>query len=91
MSLAQVRSQIDAIDTEIVRLLAARQKLVQEAARYKSDEQAVRAPERRAAVMQHRQQLAIREGVSPEVVRRVYVAMIDAFVDLELREYQSSK
>jgi len=31
--------------------------------------------------------LALREGVSPEVVTSVYDAMIDGFIDLELREH----
>jgi len=31
-------------------------------------------------------ELAVREGVSPGVVSRTYDAMIDAFIDLGLRE-----
>ncbi|UQX11440.1 hypothetical protein [Candidatus Mycobacterium methanotrophicum] len=31
--------------------------------------------------------LSIQEDVSPEMVRRVYDAMIDAFIDLELHEH----
>ena len=87
MSIDRVRSHIDEIDEQIITLLAARQKLVKEAARYKSDTEAVRAPDRRAAMMERRRDLAIREGVSPEVIRRVYTAMIDAFIDLELEEH----
>jgi len=87
VSLAEVRSQIDQIDEHIVRLLAARQKLVKEAALHKTDEHSVRAPDRRAAMMARRHEWAIREGVSPEVVRRVYDAMVEAFIDLELREH----
>ncbi|MEE3755321.1 chorismate mutase [Mycobacterium intracellulare] len=87
MSIVEVRSQIDQIDEEIVKLLAVRQKLVKEAARYKTDEHAVRAPERRATMMARRDEWATAEGVSPEVVRRVYDAMIDAFIDLELQEH----
>lgn len=91
MSISEVRSHIDQIDEQIVKLLAARQKFVQQAARYKGDEQAVRAPDRRAAMMARREELAIQEGVSPEVVRRVYDAMIDAFIDLELHEHAQIK
>jgi isochorismate pyruvate lyase len=86
-SIDEVRSHIDGIDEQIVKLLAARQKLVKKAARYKTDEQAVRAPDRRAAMMERRRELALREGVSPEVVCRVYDAMIDEFIDLELQEH----
>jgi isochorismate pyruvate lyase len=87
VSIDDVRSRIDELDEQIVKLPAARQKLVKEVARYKTDEQAVRAPGRRAAMMERRRGLAIRAGVSPEVVRRVYDAMIDAFIDLELQEH----
>lgn len=87
MSLAEVRAQIDQIDEQIVALLAARQQPVRQAAHYKADPQAVRAPDRRAAVMARLQGLADQHGVSPEVVRRTYEAMIDAFIDLELHEH----
>lgn len=87
VSIVEVRSQIDQIDEQIVKLLAARQKLVKEAARYKTDESAVRAPERRATMMARRREWATAEGVSSEVVRRVYEAMIDSFIDLELHEH----
>ncbi|UQX11441.1 chorismate mutase [Candidatus Mycobacterium methanotrophicum] len=39
-----MRARIDQIDAQIVQLLAARQKLVKQAARYKADEHAVHAP-----------------------------------------------
>lgn len=80
------RLTIDAVDHQIVKLLATRQKLVTEAARWKTDDPTVRALDSRATMLEHRQELAVREGVSPEVVRRVYDTMIDAFIDLELQE-----
>jgi isochorismate pyruvate lyase len=87
MSISDVRAHIDQIDEQIIKLLATRQKLVREAARYKTDEQAVRAPDRRVAMMTRLQELALQHGVSSEVVRRTYDAMIDAFIDLELAEH----
>lgn len=87
MSIEEVRSRIDELDEQIVKLLAARQILVNQAAPFKTDDSTVRAPDRRAAMMARRHELALQEGVSPEVVRRVYDAMIDAFIDLELQEH----
>ena len=87
MSLAEVRAHIDQIDEQIVTLMAARQTLVRQAARYKSDQAAVRAPDRRAAVMRRLGELAAEHGVSADVVHRTYTAMIDAFIDLELQEH----
>jgi isochorismate pyruvate lyase len=88
VSLEEIRSGIDALDEQIVTLLAARQKLVTAAARYKTDAAAVRAPARRAAVMQRLHHLAEQNGASPELVRRVYTEMIDAFIELELHTHQ---
>jgi isochorismate pyruvate lyase len=87
MSLTDVRSKIDHLDEEIVKLLAARQSLVKQAARFKTDEHAVRAPDRRATMVARLDSLARREGVSPEIVKVVYDAIIDGFIALELREH----
>ena len=89
MSLSEVRARIDRIDEEIIELMAARQKLVREAARHKTDQAAVRAPDRRAAVMRRLGELAAEHGVSTDVVHRTYTAMIDAFIDLELQEHSA--
>lgn len=85
MSLDEARAAIDAIDDRIVALLAQRQAQVRAVAAVKTDEQAVRAPERRAALMARLHERANEEGVDPDVVMRTYEAMVDAFIDLELR------
>ena len=86
-SLAEVRSGIDGIDAELVRLLADRQALVRAAAAFKRDEQAVRAPDRVERVISSVRARAAEAGLAPEVAEAVWRAMIGAFVDLELREH----
>ncbi len=88
MSLAEVRAQIDELDDQILALLARRQQQVKQAARYKRDEAAVRAPDRRAQMMERLRDRATQEGLAPGVVTAVYTAMIDAFIQLELRRHQ---
>ena len=88
MSLHDIRSQIDEIDADLVRRLAAREALVRQAATYKADEQAVRSPDRVEQVITKVRTLAADLGASPEVVERVYRAMINAFIDLELTEHR---
>lgn len=90
MSLADVRAAIDDLDDQIVALLALREQQVRQAALYKKDAAAVRAPDRRAQVMARLRDRAREEGVDPEVVEAVYTAMIDAFIQLELREHEAS-
>jgi len=88
MSLHDIRTQIDEIDADLVRRLAAREALVRQAATFKVDEQAVRAPDRVEQVITKARTLAADLGASPEVVERVYRAMINAFIDLELTEHR---
>ncbi|GIE80594.1 chorismate mutase [Actinoplanes philippinensis] len=86
-SLDDVRRRIDALDSQVVGLLAQRERLVRAAAAFKSDEQGVRAPARVEQVISRVRALATEQDASPEVVERVYRAMISAFIDLELTEH----
>lgn len=88
-TLADVRARIDALDDQGLALLADRQRQVELAALHKTDEAAVRAPDRRTRMMRRLRERAVIEGVDPEVVQRVWTAMIDAFIDLELRRHKS--
>lgn len=86
MSLDDVRAAIDRIDDQIVALLAQRQAQVEAAATFKADDAAVRAPDRRAALLARVRDRAVEEGANPDVVTATYSAMVDAFIALELGE-----
>lgn len=88
-SIEQVREQIDALDQRIVQLLAERGAYVQQAARFKKDSDAVRAPQRVEQVIAKVTALAQEAGGSVEVVEQVYRAMIAAFIQAELAEHAS--
>lgn len=83
-SLAQVRSRIDAVDERIVRLLAERGAYVRRAASFKQTTAEVHAPERVKEVLTKVAALASALGADPDIVRRVYQAMIAGFVQVEL-------
>ena len=89
MSLSEVRAEIDRLDDQIVALLALRQEQVRRAAAFKKDAAEVAAPDRRARMMVRLGERAAAEGVAPELVDRVWTTMIDAFIELELREHES--
>lgn len=91
MSLSEVRAHIDQLDDQIVALLALREQQVKQAAAYKTNEASVRASDRRTQMMQRLEGRAVQEGVNPEIVERVYTAMVDAFIDLELREHDAAQ
>ncbi len=89
-SLTAVREGIDAIDQEIVRLLAARSVLVRAAAAFKPDSavdggMAVRAPERVEQVVARVRALAADAGLEPDVAEATWRAMIERFIAVELQ------
>jgi isochorismate pyruvate lyase len=86
VSLDDVRAAIDRIDDQIVALLAQRQAQVEAAATFKADDAAVRAPDRRAALLARVRDRAVEEGVHPDVAAATFTAMVDAFIALELGE-----
>ena len=84
--LEEVRAAIDGLDDQIVSLLARREQWVRRAGRLKGDAAAVPAPERVEQVVAQVRALAERHGAQPDLVERIYRAMIAAFIDLELTE-----
>lgn len=88
-SLAHVRLQIDALDRQIVRLIASRQEWVEKAGAFKKDDAAVRAPGRVEQVIAKVRALAEEMDASPRVVEQTYRAMIGAFIGLELNVHRA--
>lgn len=86
-SIEEVRSQIDRIDREIVTLLARRGGFVSQAAAFKKDQQAVRAPARVEQVIAKVRDIADETGANAQVVEQVYRAMIAGFIEAELAEH----
>jgi isochorismate pyruvate lyase len=82
-SLAQVREKIDALDRQIVTLLAERGRYVKDAARFKRDAFQVSAPERQQDVIDKVIRLANETGAYPEVVEACYRALIAGYIARE--------
>ena len=88
MSLSDVRARIDELDTQFVALLARRQALVEEAAAFKRDEDAVRAPDRVEQVVAGVREKAVAAGLEPAVAEAVWRSMIAAFIEVELHRHR---
>lgn len=86
-SLSEVRTNIDRIDREIIRLMAERGKFVAEAGRFKKDPAAVSVPARVEQIITKVKGLATEDGLAPEVAEKAYRAMIAAFEDYERTEW----
>ncbi|MFY1635710.1 chorismate mutase [Solwaraspora sp. WMMB335] len=85
MGLDDVRRAIDTVDGEIVALIGRRQRLVRQASKFKHDDDEVRAPDRVEQVIRSVRERAAASGTDPDVVEAAYRAMIDSFIEYELR------
>ncbi len=90
ISLHEIRTAIDVVDADLVRLLARRERLVRRAAPLKRDAQAVRAPGRVEQVITRARAQAVTAGADPDVVERIYRAMVQAFIDMELDQHHQA-
>ncbi len=89
-SLEQVRERIDALDRAIVRLLAERGRYVAQAASFKRDAEAVRAPQRASRVIAKAVEIGVQEGAERAVIERIYREIVAAFTDAEMRRHLGS-
>ena len=87
-NLAEVRGNIDRIDSQIIALMAERGKYVAEAGRFKADPAAVSAPARVEAIIDKVKAIARQDGLAESVADRSFRAMIAAFEDFERDEWR---
>ena len=85
-SLEQAREKIDAIDIALIELIAARQFYVAQAVRFKKSVQDVQAPELVEQVIARVRAHAETVGINADVVEQLYRAMIQQFIQRELKE-----
>ena len=90
-SIEEVRNNINNIDEQIVKLIAQRGKFVNQAAKFKKDSDAVKAPKRVEEVISKVKKLAQLNGANEEVVENIYRTMINSFIKLEMKEFEKLK
>lgn len=86
--LSDVREAVDALDREIVGLIGRRAAYVEAAARFKTSEVGVRAPERQRAMLGERRRWAAEEGLDPETISKLFRDLIDYFVAREMERFE---
>ncbi len=87
-NLQEIRQEIDAIDQSIINLLGRRYEYVQAAAKFKTTTQNVRAEERVKAMMQQRRDWAVKAGISPEIIEKIYTELVNYFIQEEMKKWQ---
>ena len=90
-SLSGVREAIDHIDQQIIALLGLRADYVRAAARFKTSEAAVAAPERRTSMLQVRRGWAEREGLDPDFIEKMYGDLVTYFTAREVEHWKAPR
>ena len=86
-NLDEIRAGMDAVDRQIVALLARRVEYVRNAARFKTSAANVAAPERVAAVLNTRREWAEAAGIDGSVVETLYRELVTYCVSEEHRRW----
>lgn len=81
--MSEVRAEIDALDREIVALLADRLHFIAEAARIKADREAVRDEPRVEDVVKKVRAAAAKAGIDPDFVEPLYRDLIERSINHE--------
>ena len=89
-SLEELRTQIDALDDQIVDMIAERNRYVRQAAKFKNSVDEIKADERIDAVINRVRHRALTAGLSPNMITELYRMMIDEMVEAEIAEFRNT-
>jgi isochorismate pyruvate lyase len=84
--IVEVRTEIDSIDYEIMKLFGLRFQYVKQVVKYKENTpKSIIAAERKKVVIEKRREWAIENGLNPDVFEKIYRVLINHFIDEEMK------
>ena len=87
-NLDEIRAEMDAVDREIVALIARRVEYVRNAAKFKTNPATVAAPERVAAVLKTRREWGEAAGLNGDVIEGFYRELVHYSVSEEHKRWE---
>ena len=87
-NMLEIRTEIDSIDKNIIALIGKRYQYVKAAAKFKTSETSVKAPERFKAMLIERRAWAEQQGLSADMVEKLYIDMVNYFINEELKLFK---
>ncbi|NOR55419.1 MAG: chorismate mutase [Sulfurovum sp.] len=90
-TLEEARIAIDAVDKELVTLIATRNEYIKQIAHFKNSVEEVKAEDRISEVINNVREQAISLDLSPNLVNDLYVRMIDEMVESEISEFKNAQ
>ena len=88
-NMQDIHTEIDRIDQEVINLLGQRFGYVQKAAQFKTNETAVRAPERFHSMLDQRRVWAAQAGLDPDTIANLYRDLVHYFIDEEIATWKA--
>jgi len=89
-TMADVRAGVDAVDVQLVDLLAVRFAYMDAAARIKTDRAAVRDEARKQQVLHNVQKAAGAVGVPDEIIADIWECLVEASIAYELEKWDAN-
>ena len=84
-----IRVEIDNMDRDIIAILGKRFEYVKSAAKFKTSETSVRAPERFKSMLEQRRVWASSEGLSPDAIEKMYRDLVNHFIKEEMARWEA--
>lgn len=89
-SLDEIRSEIDKVDEQIIKLIALRKNYVKQAAKFKNTIDEIKADDRVDDVLNKVRHQALSLNLSPNLVAEIYQRMIDDMVETEIAQFRNT-
>jgi isochorismate pyruvate lyase len=88
-NMSDIRAEIDGLDRQIVYLIGQRYAYVKAAAKFKTSETAVKAPQRFKSMLLTRREWAIEEGLNPDAIEKMYTDLVKHFIEEEMQHWKN--
>ena len=87
-NITDIRKEIDRLDRQVIAIIGQRFGYVKAAAKFKTSETSVKAPERFQAMLQQRRVWAEEEGLNPDVIEKIYRDLVTYFIEEEMSRWK---
>ena len=88
-NLKDIRSAVNAIDRDLMRLLAKRQQYALAALQFKTDRKSIADPRHRKTMFGQRGEWAARLDLNPRMVKKIFLAIVDESKRLHLAGFRA--
>jgi isochorismate pyruvate lyase len=85
-NIQEIREEIDRIDQKVITLIGKRYEYVKAAAKFKTSETDVKAPDRVIAMLQKGRTWAEEVSLNPDVIEKLYTDLVNYFIQEEMKE-----